>query len=190
MVGRRGRRTRGGSKTPPPGAESRPVAGLPNLDALVDATPATRDRVVDFLRAASICVVVLWHWSLSITHWNADYALVMPNPIGYVPGKWALTWVLQVMPVFFFVGGYANLAGCEAVTRDGRRCSQVPRVAYATTADTASAFPRRMDDLRSGGAGHRSAERARLGDRGFRSPVVHRRVRRGRGRGAHHGPPS
>ena len=119
MVGRRGRRTRGGSKTPTPGAESRPVARLPDLDALVDATPATRDRVVDFLRAASICVVVLWHWSLSITHWNADYALVMPNPIGYVPGKWALTWVLQVMPVFFFVGGYANLAGWEAVIRDG-----------------------------------------------------------------------
>ncbi|OBF35958.1 hypothetical protein A5724_15170 [Mycobacterium sp. ACS1612] len=92
---------------------------MPDLDALVDATPATRDRVVDFLRAASICVVVVWHWSLSITHWDGDYSLVMPNPIGYVPGKWALTWVLQVMPVFFFVGGYANLAGWEAVRRDG-----------------------------------------------------------------------
>ncbi|KUH68929.1 hypothetical protein AU184_08450 [Mycolicibacterium novocastrense] len=94
-------------------------SGLPDLDALVDATPASRDRVVDFLRAASICVVVLWHWSLSITHWDGDYALVMPNPIGYVPGKWMATWVLQVMPVFFFVGGYANLAGWEAVTRAG-----------------------------------------------------------------------
>ncbi|OBK78516.1 hypothetical protein A5651_02795 [Mycobacterium sp. 1274761.0] len=85
----------------------------------MDATPATRDRVVDFLRTASICVVVLWHWTLSITHWDAGHALVMPNPIGYVPGKWALTWVLQVMPVFFFVGGYANLAGWEAVRRNG-----------------------------------------------------------------------
>ncbi|WP_264050989.1 MULTISPECIES: acyltransferase [Mycolicibacterium] len=72
------------------------------------------------MRAASICVVVLWHWSLSITHWDGDYSLVMPNPIGYVPGKWALTWVLQVMPVFFIVGGYANLAGWEAVRRGGR----------------------------------------------------------------------
>ncbi|BCI51573.1 hypothetical protein NIIDNTM18_08510 [Mycolicibacterium litorale] len=68
---------------------------------------------------ASICVVVLWHWTLSITHWDGDYTLVMPNPIGYVPGKWAATWVLQVMPVFFFVGGYANLAGWQANTRDG-----------------------------------------------------------------------
>jgi hypothetical protein len=62
-----------------------------NLDALVDATPATRDRVVDLLRAASICVVVLWHWSLSITHWRDDGTLTMPNPIGDVPGEWALT---------------------------------------------------------------------------------------------------
>ena len=90
-----------------------------DLDALVDATPASRDRVVDLLRAASICVVVLWHWSLSITHWRADGSLTMPNPIGDVPGMWAATWVLQVMPVFFFVGGYANLAGWQAVTRGG-----------------------------------------------------------------------
>jgi hypothetical protein len=96
-----------------------PRAARSDLDALVDATPATRDRVVDLLRAASICVVVLWHWSLSITHWRGDGELTMPNPIGDVPGKWALTWVLQVMPVFFFVGGYANLAGWQAVTRDG-----------------------------------------------------------------------
>lgn len=89
------------------------------LDALVDATPASRDRVVDLLRAASICVVVLWHWSLSVTHWRAYGALSMPNPIGDVPGLWAATWVLQVMPVFFFVGGYANLAGWQAVTRAG-----------------------------------------------------------------------
>jgi peptidoglycan/LPS O-acetylase OafA/YrhL len=90
----------------------------PSLDALVDATPAARDRVVDLLRAVSIAVVVLWHWSLSVTHWR-DGALTMPNPVGDVPGLWAATWVLQVMPVFFLVGGYANLAGWQAATRDG-----------------------------------------------------------------------
>jgi Acyltransferase family len=113
-----GRPTRGGPQTSLAAADGAD-AGRLDLDALVDATPASRDRVVDFLRAASICVVVLWHWSLSITHWDGDGALTMPNPIGYVPGKWAATWVLQVMTVFFFVGGYANLAGWQAVTRDG-----------------------------------------------------------------------
>jgi hypothetical protein len=36
------------------------VAGA-SLDAMVAATPATRDRFVDFLRAASIIVVVFGH---------------------------------------------------------------------------------------------------------------------------------
>ncbi len=97
---------------------SAPAPAAAGIDALVDATPASRDRVVDLLRAASICVVVLWHWSLSVTHWH-DGRLTMPNPIGDVPLLWAATWVLQVMPVFFVVGGYANLAGWQAVTRDG-----------------------------------------------------------------------
>jgi hypothetical protein len=43
----------------------------------------------------------------------------MPNPIGDVPGLWAATWLLQVMPLFFLVGGYANLAAWEAVDRTG-----------------------------------------------------------------------
>ncbi|QAY71875.1 hypothetical protein ET471_12675 [Xylanimonas protaetiae] len=75
--------------------------------------------MVDLLRVLSLGVVVLWHWSLSLTQWNAAGALTMPNPIPDVPGGWAMTWVLQVMPVFFLVGGYANLAGWQAVTRDG-----------------------------------------------------------------------
>jgi len=103
---------------PAPPRHGRSTPSPASIDALVDATPVGRDRVVDLLRAASIAVVVLWHWSLSVTHWH-DGRLVMPNPVGEVPGLWAATWVLQVMPVFFFVGGYANLAGWQAVTRDG-----------------------------------------------------------------------
>jgi peptidoglycan/LPS O-acetylase OafA/YrhL len=80
-----------------------------DVDALVDATPEHRDRSVDFLRAFSIVVVVLWHWVFSVTHWTTDGALTMPNPIGDVPALWVLTWVLQIMPLFFFVGGFANL---------------------------------------------------------------------------------
>jgi hypothetical protein len=89
-----------------------------SVDALVDATPDSRDRVVDLLRAVSIAVVVLWHWTFSITQWRHG-ALWMPNPIADVPGLWAATWLLQVMPLFFLVGGYANLAGWDGVVRAG-----------------------------------------------------------------------
>jgi surface polysaccharide O-acyltransferase-like enzyme len=86
---------------------------------MVDATPAGRDRYVDLLRAVSILVVVAWHWVLSITQWTEDGSLGMPNPVGDVPGLWLATWLLQIMPVFFFVGGFANLAGLEGVERKG-----------------------------------------------------------------------
>jgi hypothetical protein len=103
---------------PSPAPSPTPTQHDLTVDALVDATPASRDRVVDLLRAVSICVVVAWHWTFSILHWN-DGALSMPNPIGDVPGLWAATWLLQVMPLFFLVGGYANLAGWEATVRGG-----------------------------------------------------------------------
>lgn len=88
------------------------------LDGVVEATPADRDRFVDFLRVLAIGVVVVWHWVLSITQ-REDGALVMPNPIDVVPGGELLTWLLQIMPLFFFVGGFANLAGWASVRRAG-----------------------------------------------------------------------
>jgi fucose 4-O-acetylase-like acetyltransferase len=89
------------------------------IDGLVAATPPTRERYIDFLRALSIVVVVLWHWVFSITQWTSEGSLGMPNPIGDVPALWLATWLLQIMPVFFFVGGYANLASFEGVERGG-----------------------------------------------------------------------
>jgi hypothetical protein len=85
--------------------------------ALADATPAGRDRVVDAVRAAAIVVVILWHWVGSLTHRGPDGVIVMPNPVDAVPGGWLATWVLQVMPAFFVVGGFANLAGWDAAGR-------------------------------------------------------------------------
>lgn len=87
------------------------------LGELAARTPAHRDRVVDAARAGAITVVVLWHWVGSLTHRGPDGVVVMPNPIADVPGGWLATWVLQVVPVFFVVGGYANLAAWDACDR-------------------------------------------------------------------------
>jgi hypothetical protein len=93
-----------------------PVAALRavgrSLDRRVAATPAGRDRTVDLMRAVSIAVVVIWHWAGSVTH-RRDAEIVMPNPIDQVPLLWLATWVGQVMPVFFLVGGFANLAAWD-----------------------------------------------------------------------------
>jgi fucose 4-O-acetylase-like acetyltransferase len=71
------------------------------------ATPATRNRVVDLLRAAAITVVVLGHWLMAaVTVRDGD--LVPGHLLGLASWTHPLTWALQVMPVFFLVGGYAN----------------------------------------------------------------------------------
>lgn len=67
----------------------------------------TRDRYVDFLRSFSLVVVVLWHWVFTILIVSAE-TISPSNPIGFTRGMWVATWALQVMPVFFFVGGFAH----------------------------------------------------------------------------------
>ena len=89
-----------------------------SLDTLADATPASRDRVVDFLRAASICAVVVGHWTIGIVWWQ-DGVLRTTSAIGVTSWLWLATWVLQVMPIFFFVGGFSNLVSLDAARRRG-----------------------------------------------------------------------
>lgn len=48
---------------------------------MVEATPADRDRVVDFLRAASICAVVVGHWSIAIVWWGHGVLRVAPPAV-------------------------------------------------------------------------------------------------------------
>ncbi len=88
------------------------------LDDLVRATPPTRDRHIDFLRAASILVVVVGHWLMLILIWQ-DGVIRSVSVIGRAPGLWLATWLLQVMPIFFFVGGYANLVAYRSAASRG-----------------------------------------------------------------------
>ena len=82
------------------------------------ATPAGRDRYVDFLRVASLLVVVLGHWLMTLLSWSGG-RLEGGNVLALVPGLWLATWVLQVMPVFFVVGGFSNMVTWEAIQRRG-----------------------------------------------------------------------
>jgi hypothetical protein len=88
------------------------------LDELAAATPATRDRYVDFLRAASILVVVLGHWLIGVIYWR-DGVIGTTSAIGKTPWLWLATWFLQVMPIFFFVGGFSNLVSYGSYRRRG-----------------------------------------------------------------------
>ncbi|MDQ3913884.1 MAG: acyltransferase [Actinomycetota bacterium] len=88
------------------------------LDQLAAATPSTRDRYVDFLRAFSIAVVVFGHWLVAIVYLDRS-ALSGASALDEVPAARILTWILQVMPLFFFVGGFSNLTSWRATKRKG-----------------------------------------------------------------------
>ncbi len=87
-----------------------------SLARIVGATPTDRDRYVDLLRAFSILVVVIGHWLMAIVYLDAD-GISGANALDVVPGLWLATWVLQVMPLFFFVGGFSNLVAWRSATR-------------------------------------------------------------------------
>ena len=85
---------------------------------LAAKTPHTRDRYIDFLRAFSISAVVFGHWISSIIELS-DGGIRCHNAVGVIPGMWVLTWVFQVMPLFFFVGGFSNLVALDSITKRG-----------------------------------------------------------------------
>ncbi|MEE4300959.1 MAG: acyltransferase, partial [Pseudomonadales bacterium] len=86
--------------------------------ALAEQTPAERNRYVDFLRALSILAVIVGHWLVAATHVE-DGVLVAQNLLGVQPWTQWLTWAFQVMPIFFFVGGYSNGVSWAATQRRG-----------------------------------------------------------------------
>lgn len=81
-------------------------------------TPASRNRYVDFLRAVSILVVVFGHWLMAAPH-MVDGEIRVDHLLVVAPWTQAATWVLQVMPVFFVVGGFANAASWESAAQAG-----------------------------------------------------------------------
>ena len=71
---------------------------------------------MDFLRAVSICVVVVGHWLMSMPT-VADGELRAGEILRVEEWVHWLTWAFQVMPVFFVVGGYSNAVSWRSAMR-------------------------------------------------------------------------
>ncbi|WCO68819.1 hypothetical protein PO878_08780 [Iamia majanohamensis] len=84
------------------------------------ATPTDRNRAVDLYRAAAMAVVAVGHWLLMVVV-VADGELDGGNLLDGSPGYGWLTWVGQVMPLFFFVGGFASATSLRSAERRGVR---------------------------------------------------------------------
>lgn len=106
-----------------------PVSGA---DELAADTPPTRDRAVDVARLAALIVVMFGHCALLLATIDAG-GVRIGNILGEVPALTPVTWVVQVMPLFFLAGGAAGAYGWHAgkswgtwlVTRAQRLCRPV-----------------------------------------------------------------
>jgi hypothetical protein len=95
----------------------RVFAPVPSQRA-VELTPPDRDRVVDGARAVSLVVVVAGHSVMAVVAWT-DGVPGLGNLLAAFPWTQALTWVLQIMPLFFVAGGAANTISWRRHTARG-----------------------------------------------------------------------
>ena len=90
------------------------------MSTIAAATPADRNRAVDLYRAAAMAVVAVGHW-LGMVVVNERGEVVGGNLLDWSPQYGWITWIGQVMPLFFFVGGFASATSLRAAERRGVR---------------------------------------------------------------------
>nr|WP_255505655.1 acyltransferase [Mycetocola sp. JXN-3] len=102
------------AKPPTPGAlESRaPAPHAPASQALTSHAPAAgalpaRDRSIDLVRAVLLIVVVGLH-SIMAGVGVGPGGIVLENALDHQPGFAPASWIVQVMPLFFVLGGFSS----------------------------------------------------------------------------------
>ena len=88
---------------------------IPSVQQVAEATPATRDRFVDVVRLFSLLVVIGGHGVMLMVVFGPD-RWTFGNVLDSSTRLQAVTWVLQVMPLFFFAGTAASMLSYKGVS--------------------------------------------------------------------------
>ncbi|MUL85392.1 MULTISPECIES: acyltransferase [unclassified Mycolicibacterium] len=80
---------------------------VPSQDTVAPDTKPHRDRAVDVARLSALLVVMFGHCALLLATIDSGGVRV-GNILGALPALAPITWVLQVMPLFFLAGGAAG----------------------------------------------------------------------------------
>lgn len=105
---------------------------LPERRTVADDSSPGRDRAVDVARLAALVMVMFGHCALLLATIDAG-GLQVGNLLGEIPALRPITWLVQVMPLFFLAGGAAGSYGWRPgtpwgtwlVTRAQRLCRPV-----------------------------------------------------------------
>ncbi|MEV4915736.1 acyltransferase [Streptomyces tirandamycinicus] len=85
------------------------MSTLAALVARIDAsTPPHRDRAIDGLRALALAAVPTGHWLLGGFTLDAEGAIHNASPLSAFGALAPVSWVLQMLGIFFLVGGRAS----------------------------------------------------------------------------------
>ncbi|MCJ7826755.1 MAG: acyltransferase family protein, partial [Demequinaceae bacterium] len=117
---------------------------MSDVASLAATTPSTRDRYVDFLRVASLGGVVRGHFLMSVVEDRPEAvtegAFDFTNILALEPWTRPLTWILQVMPIFFVVGGFAHAVSWRSLGRRGGGYADFARARIGRLVTPALAF--------------------------------------------------
>ncbi|MFJ5223598.1 acyltransferase [Streptomyces sp. NPDC088400] len=92
-----------------PTRPTRRTALAGTIEKIEARTPAHRDRAIDGLRALAVLAVPTGHWLLGGFTLDRDGALHNASPLATFGGFAPVSWVLQMLGIFFLVGGYASV---------------------------------------------------------------------------------
>jgi acyltransferase-like protein len=85
---------------------------------IADDSAPVRDRAVDVARLAALVVVMFGHCALLLATIDVG-GLRIGNLLGELPALAPITWIVQVMPLFFLAGGAAGAYGWRPGTAWG-----------------------------------------------------------------------
>jgi surface polysaccharide O-acyltransferase-like enzyme len=107
--------------------------GFPGPAELAARTPVDRDRAVDVIRITALVGVVVGHTVMAISI-ISDRVLIWDNVLATSTTFAALTWIFQIMPLFFFAGAAACVSSWQPGANWGgwlmKRCTRLFRPVF------------------------------------------------------------
>ncbi|MGO2862984.1 MAG: acyltransferase family protein [Brevibacterium sp.] len=85
--------------------------------------PRTRDLTLDLARVVCVLIVVFVHLVLVGVGRDPDGSPFIVNPVSGQRWFAPATWIAEIMPLFFVVGGFAAKVGWESAQRRGESAS-------------------------------------------------------------------
>lgn len=98
------------------------------IDPTTRAVPAGRDLTLDLVRVACVLLVVFVHVRFTGVGRDADGSLLIEKTVEAQPWFAGASWIANIMPLFFVVGGYAARAGWRSALARGEDADAFVRV--------------------------------------------------------------